>query len=577
MIATLPARNSIRLWGSEVTDLRSIGRNKLILGAVILALILSWVTISKIRSARANKPTIETAKVERGTVVSTVSASGILQPLTTVDVKSNAGGQVDALAVDIGTIVKPGQLIAKIDPTDSRTALDQAEADLSAADARLSQSKESLSLQSEQGNAQLQQAKDGYQAEKARLAQAEAQARVQPTLTKSAIKQADANYRSAEQSLRQLKEAGVPQGTAQAKAAYDQANAAAEKAKRNLSRQQGLFDKGFISASQLDTAKLEDATAKAQADSAKERFDTVGQDYDAQSKSAEAKLDQAAAALENAKANAIQDEIKKQDVIAAKAALSQAESALASAKSNLRQVPIKAADIRSSRAQVVRSQAQVDNARTQLDYTIIKAPRAGVILKKYVEAGTIITSGRSSLSGTGQGTSIVQLGDLSRMYVLASVDETDIANIEEGQMVDITLDAYPDEIFEGIVTRIDPQTVAEQNVTTIPVTVEITDPDARLKPGMNATCDFILDRKEDVLTVPTEAVKDQDGKYIVTVLKNGKQIDRQVEVGLTGDENTEIISGLKEGDVVVTAVIEPQPAGMQNQRGGRPGGMGGFH
>lgn len=561
--------------------MKSVGRNKLILGAAIIVLIAAWITISKVRSTRANGPTIQTAKVEKGTVVSSVSASGILQPLTTVDVKSSAGGIVDLLAVDVGAVVEPGQLIAKIDPTDTRTALDQAEADLSAANARLSQSKEALSLQAEQNASQLQQAEQAYQATKARLAQAEQQAKAQPALTKSAINQAEANYRLAQQNLRQLKEAGAPLGAAQAKSAYDQAKAAMDKANRNFDRQQGLYSKGFISASQFDVAKLEYDSAKAQADSAKQRLDTVDADYDAQVKAAEARLDQSAAALESAKANAIQDELRRQDVAAARAAVSQAEAALKAAKSSAHQIPIKAADIRSSEAQVVRSKAQVGNARTQLEYTIIRAPRAGVILKKYVEAGTIITSGKSSFSGTGQGTSIVQLGDLSRMFVLASMDETDIAQVETGQIVDITLDSYPDEIFEGIVTRIDPQTVIEQNVTIVPVTVEITDPDARLKPGMNATCDFIVERRENVLVVPTEAVKDQDGKYMVTLLKKGKQVERRVEVGLAGDVATEIVSGLKEGDEVVTAVIEPQtsPAGPGGSRGSRvPGAMGGhFH
>ena len=558
--------------------MKHIGRSRLITGAVIIVLIAGWVTVSKIRAARANEPTIETAKVERGTVASSISASGILQPLTTVDVKSNAGGQVEVLAVDVGTIVEPGQLIAKIDPSDSRTAFNQAEADLSAANARMSQSKESLTLQKEQNVQQLQQATQAYEAAKARLAQAEAQAKVQPTLTKAAIRQADANYRSAQQGLRQLKEAGVPQGTAQAKSAYDSAMAAMDNAKRNLDRQQGLFDKGFVSAGQLDSAKLSYDTAKANADSAKERYDTVAQDYDAQLQSAQARLDQAEAALDNAKANAIQDDLRKQDVAVSRAALSQADASLASAKSSAHQIPIRAADIRSSQASIVRSQAAVDNAKTQLNYTTIKAPRAGVILQKYVEVGSIIQSGRSSVAGTGSGTSIVQLGDLSRMFVLASVDETDIASVEPGQSVDITLDAYPDELFEGVVTRIDPQTVSQQNVTVVPVTVEITDPDARLKPGMNATCSFVIDREENVLIVPTEAVQDQDGKYSVTVIKGGKQTERRVEVGLTGDQNTEIVSGLKEGDMVVTSVIEPgQDQGGGDRRSGVPGLSRGGH
>jgi len=543
------------------------------MGAAAVAIIVSWVAVSKVRSARASEPTIESAKVEKGTVVNSVSASGVLQCLTTIDLKSNVGGQVEVLAVDVGSIVQAGQLIAKIDPTDSLTTLNQAEADLQAANARLSQSREALSLQKEQQASQWKSAQQAYDVAVARAAQAEAQAKVQPALTKSAISQADANYRLAQQNLRQLKEAGAPLGTAQAKAGYDQAQASIEKAQRNLDRQQNLYDKGFISESVLDGAKLDYETAKAQAGSAKERFDTVAQDYDAQLLAAQARLDQAQASLENAKSNAIANELRRQDAAAARAAVNQSAASLSATKSNARQIPMKAADIRSSQAQVVRSQAQLDNARTSMNYTIIRAPRAGVILRKYVEAGTIINSGRSSMAGTGAGTSIVQLGDLSRMFVLASVDETDVAQVEVGQRVDVTLDAYPDEPFDGVVTRIDPQTVVDQNVTIIPVTVEITNPDARLKPGMNATCDFIIDRKENALMVPSEAVKDEDGKYSVTVLKDGKQTERPVEVGIAGDTSTEILSGLKEGERVVTAVIESQSSATQGgPGGGRSGG-----
>jgi len=554
-------------------------RRKIAVGAAISVLVATWVTVSAVRSARNQKPTVETARVERGTVTKSVSATGVLQPLTTIDVKSNAAGRVDVLAVDVGSVVKPGQLIAKIDPTDSQTALNQAQADLAAANAKLAQARESLALQEEQTASQIQEAEQAYEAAKARLAQAEAQAKAQPELSRSAIRQAEASYAAAKETLRQLKEAGTPLAVAQAKAAYDQARAALDKSERQLERQQALYEKGFVSASQLDVARADYQTAKAQMESAKERVATVSQDYDAQMKAAEARLEQAAAALENAKANAVQDRIRMQELAAAKAALKQAAASLQAARSNARQNRIKMADIRSAQAQVVRSRAQVDNARVQLDYTTVRAPRAGVVLARYVEAGTIITSGRSSFAGTGAGTSIVQLGDLSRMFVLASVDETDIAQIEPGQQVDITFDAYPDEIFEGKVTRIDPQTAVQQNVTTVPVTVELDTPDPRLKPGMNATCEFIVERKEGVLVVPSEAVKEDEGSYSVTVIRDGKQIRRKIEIGIAGDENTEVVSGLKEGETVVTAVIEPQRPTAGGVGGptpaGLPRGMGG--
>ena len=80
------------------------------------------------------------------------------------------------------------------------------------------------------------------------------------------------------------------------------------------------------------------------------------------------------------------------------------------------------------------------------------------------------------------------------MQVEVNVDEADIGQIRQGQPVRISVDAYPDERFRGRVTKIAPQAVAEQNVTTIPVTVEVSVREDRLKPGMNATCDFIVER-----------------------------------------------------------------------------------
>jgi HlyD family secretion protein len=553
-------------------------KGKLILAAVVLAIIVVWAAVGKVRSARTNEPVIETEKAARGRIVSTVSASGILQPLTTIDIKSNAGGRVDTLSVDVGSVVKTGQVIARIDPTDTLTVLSQAEADLLAARAKVGQARESMALESQQSAAGIRQARSNYEAARVRLQQAEAQAEAQPSITKFAIAQAEAGYRSAQETLRQLKSAGVPQGTAQIRAAYNQAKASLDKAKRNYDRQKNLFDKGFIPASTLDSATLDYETAKADMDMAKARMSTAGDDYDAQVRAAQARLDQAKASFENAKANSVQDKIRNQDVAAAKAALRQAKASLDSALANSRQISIKAADIQSAGAQVVRNKASVDNARIQLNYTTVTAPRDGIILQKYVEAGTIVTSGKSSFAGTGAGTSIVQLGDLSKMYVLASVDETDIAQVRLGQTVDVQIDAYPEQRFTGKVTKIDPQTVTDQNVTTIPVKVQVVNASPTLKPGMNATCNFIVEKRDNVLLVPVEAVKERSGRHFITVLQGGKQVVRPVKTGLEGDETVEITAGLREGELVVTAVIGPMPKaqagsplGMRRPRGGGRG------
>jgi HlyD family secretion protein len=335
-----------------------------------------------------------------------------------------------------------------------------------------------------------------------------------------------------------------------------------------VQRQKMLMDKGFVPASAMDTAQSQYESAKSAYDTAKRKADTVDQEYASEVRSAEARVAQAQAQLVSAQRNAVQDKIRMDELAAATAAVEQAKSELDLAYANKRQIAVKRSDITAASAAIVSSKASVHQAAVNLGYATIYAPRDAVVLQKYVEQGTIITSGKSSIA---QGTNIVQLGDISRMFVLCNVDETDIGSIEVGQKVDITIDAYPSEIFDGKVTRIDPQAKLDQNVTTIPVTVEIDNPDLRLKPAMNATCEFITAKHENVLTVPNEAVKEDNGSYTVTVLTNGKpdgpQVNKTVETGIAGTDVTEIRSGLKAGEVVITQIIEPQKS-TNNPQGG---------
>jgi HlyD family secretion protein len=534
-------------------------KQKIIAASAVLVIAVIWFLIARINAAKSEEPLIQTAKVEMGTVVTTVSASGVVQPWTTVDIKSNAGGTIQQLAVDIGDIVHPGQLIAKVDPTDSLTALQEGEADVSSSAAKVTQAQLTDVMERETDTLKVQQAEQDYASAKVKLEQATITAKAQPTLTRTTIQQDEANLRSAQETLKDLQIAGAPQGVAATKAAYDQAKSTLNTTSKNYKRQQELFKLGFISAGTLETAQEDYENAKATLDSAQAKLSTINMDYDEQIKTAQAKVDQAKAALDNARANSIQDKLRQQDVAVARLALSDATTALATAKSNLRNITIKAGDITTAKATHVHDQVALKYDKIQMGYVQIKAPRAGIILQKYVEVGTIVTSGKSSAIGTGVGTSIVQLGDISRVYVLAQVDEADIAQVENKQKVDVVLDAYPDEVFEGEVYKIYPLTTVTQNVTTIPVMVEITSPDARVKSGMNATCNFIVNRKEDVLSVPSQAIKEQDGKYTVTVMEHGKQVEKTVEIGIVGDDSTEITSGLKEGEDVITMIIDRKP------------------
>ncbi|MCS7223576.1 MAG: efflux RND transporter periplasmic adaptor subunit [Armatimonadetes bacterium] len=575
------------------------------------------------RSLQQNQPFIATAPVERTTVTLTVSASGTIQPYKIVDVKSKAAGKVIEMAVDVGDVVRKGQLICRIDPTDILTTVNQGEADLAAALARVQQALISLEMEKQSTPAQIAEARQALEAARARVAQArtaleaqEAQARAQvrraqeavisararylqakaqaenqPALTKAAIEQAEANYRRAQETLKQLKEAIVPQQRAQAQAAYDMAQAQLENAERNWNRLTALLEKGFVPQSQVDQAKAQYESAKAEFAAASERLRTLEAELEARIREAEGQVAQAKANLDSALANQIQDRIRQQEVEAAEAALRQAEADLEAAKAQellveqrraewkaaqaalaqahaayqralvtARQVQLRQADIATARAQVQRASAQLRNARVQLSDTVIVAPRDGVILEKLVEEGTVISSGMSAFA---QGTTIVRLADMSRVFVDAEVAEADIANVWPGQSADVTVDALPNDIFEGKVIRVDPRTTEEQNVVYVHVWVEILDPDQRLKPGMSATCQFHVEKEDNVIAVPNEAVKeDENGRYYVEIMENknpnGKPVRRYVEIGLQGTSMTTIKKGLRVGEEVITTYAMPE-------------------
>ena len=283
-------------------------------------------------------------------------------------------------------------------------------------------------------------------------------------------------------------------------------------------------------------------------------------------------MDTAVSALKVANTNKIQIDIKKQNLADTKAAVAQAEATLINAKSNVYQNQMKNEAIRQASAQIVKTSAAVNNAKTQLGYTTVKAPRDGVVTSKYVEVGSVVTSGKSSMGNTGKGITIVDIADISRMRVVVDVDETDIGKIKMNQKVDVTVDAYSDEHFSGKVIKIAPIAAEDQNVTTIPVTVELSKTDRRLKPEMNATCDFIVQKAEDVLYLPVDAVTATDNGQIVNVMKDGKPVPKKVQVGISGDDYIEIVSGLNEGDKVAIIEAPTDSSSNSNSNNKRHGG-----
>lgn len=229
------------------------------------------------------------------------------------------------------------------------------------------------------------------------------------------------------------------------------------------------------------------------------------------------------------------------------------------------------------------SQASLAKAERNLSYATITSPIDGVVTSRSVEEGQTVASGFSTP------TLFTIAADLTQMQVVTDVDEADIAGIEEGQRATFTVDAYPNDTFEGIVTQIrlgqasssssSSSTTSSTTVVTYEVVIAAHNPDLKLKPRLTANVTiYTLDRK-NVLSVPARAlrftpekpligdkdiVKDCESEYKLWTREGNTFTAHPVEIGISNGINTEIISGVNEGTVVITEAAIGNMSGGSN-------------
>jgi RND family efflux transporter MFP subunit len=212
--------------------------------------------------------------------------------------------------------------------------------------------------------------------------------------------------------------------------------------------------------------------------------------------------------------------------------------------------------------EVAKSQqaAAQDDMRVKSDYSEIRAPFGGVVSKKFTEAGELVTPGKQ----------IVTLVDTERIYVLATIDEIDVGRLRLGQPTTITVDAFPGEKFPGKVGRISPIVSGGKLETrTADVRIYLDEKQQRIKPGMSADVEILVAVLHDVLSVPSQAVLERDGGKKVYVsegrgLKAGAKTTvalRNVEIGETNWNQTQVTGGLQSGEFVVTT---PEATGLKD-------------
>ncbi len=275
----------------------------------------------------ASAPPYEVVPVARRDIVVTATASGVIQPILTLSVKSKASGEILEQPVQTGDEVKRGQLLAKIDPRIPQNNLSQAQASLAVAQAQL------------------------------------------------------------------------------------------ENATAQLKRSQALYQTQSITEAGLDSARLTFATAQ---------------------------------------------------------------------------------------SAVVTAQANLQTAKDAMEDTQVRAPITGTVLELDAVLGTVISSPTNDVGG---GTVILKMANLDTVQVSALVDETDVAKVQPGLPVTITVDAYPNRAFDGTVLKIEPQAQVSQNVTMFPVEVNILNPEHLLKPGMNTEVEIHIGQRQGALAIPNAALR----------------------------------------------------------------------
>ena len=306
-------------------------------------------------------------------------------------------------------------------------------------------------------------------------------------------------------------------------------------------------------------------------------------------KSAEIDLESARIKAEDAraKANRIKQLLEKklsspEESESAETAAANAEAAYENAKIKMKEIKTEEDKLELDRQDLKLAQTEIDSAKISLTLaeqrlsdTKIVSPIDGVITSRPVQIGQIISSG---ISNVGGGTSVMTISDLSRLFVLASVDESDIGNVQVGQDVSITVDAFPKRAFKGKINRIAQKGASVSNVVTFEVRIEIIDKEiALLKPEMTADVEILVAQKDNVIAVPSSAVMRKGDKQVVKVETGEGPVEREVTTGINNGEKIEITSGLAEGEVVLVqeGSAESQWRNSQENRP-RPPMLGGF-
>ncbi|HPZ09557.1 MAG TPA: efflux RND transporter periplasmic adaptor subunit, partial [Candidatus Eremiobacteraeota bacterium] len=275
----------------------------------------------------------------------------------------------------------------------------------------------------------------------------------------------------------------------------------------------------------------------------------------------EARVKEAQKNLSRQKTSAEVDIATKERALSlAKNDLEQSRIALKEAIAKTSELKIKEDDVIRAQTLLDKSDASRNQALDELSKTKIVSPVDGVIINRNVEIGDVVASQTMS---SAAGTTLMTMADLSEIYAEANIDETDIGKVKKDLSVTITSAAYEDLKIPGFVSYIASQALQVEQIPTFKLEIKISldkinkkdmphgkDRYGLLFPGMSIDADIHVAKKEKVLQLPLEAIRDKDGKKYVTILKGEKSEEVEVKTGMKNNIMIEIISGVSEGDEI---------------------------
>ncbi|MBU1082965.1 HlyD family efflux transporter periplasmic adaptor subunit [Patescibacteria group bacterium] len=514
--------------------------------AVLLLVITTSIVLAR---SFGNKPQYEFLEIRRGAVTKSIAVSGSVVSNQKLELSFLSPGVVKTVGVEVGDEVEAGDVLVALDDSLLRAQAAQASAGLASARAMLAKAENSLrDADRNVLNQSLSNARQALDIARSNLQDAYRTRDNDINNSQRALSNAEATYRDA-LNIYNSSLGSFNQGIEIARVALNNATSALSSAQTNYNYILSLYNSGQVTYAELQQAQMALNSANFAYNNARANYNAAVQQTEAQRASALASLHAAEMQLSSARA-AYDNTISGADMKlhSAENAASSAEAAynLASAQYNQSMAPAHSADIASVMAQVNSSSASLRAIQVQIERMKIKAPIAGTV--------TAIDSKVGELSGmSGPAVVLETVGDYS---IEANIAETDINQVQMGLSVLINFDGLPNVNVRGVVAKVNPAATVILGVINYKIMIVLEEFVEDLKPAMTADLEILTDSREGVLFVPRSALARSEGMYTAKILIDEKPVDKTVEVGLIGDTEIEIISGLSEGDRIISKELK---------------------